>query len=77
MKDPIGVQSFNALQSNEHSHCCQVIFRSHFQESHVKMEMPDLQIYARLESFITDEKWSASGESNIFRLSRDYVSGLS
>jgi hypothetical protein len=29
------------------------------------------------ELCITDEKWFASGESNIFRLSRDYVSGLS
>jgi hypothetical protein len=29
------------------------------------------------ELCINDEKWFASGESNIFRLSRDYVSGLS
>jgi hypothetical protein len=40
------------------------------------MEMPDLQIYSRLESIITDEKWFASGESNVFRLSRDDVTGL-
>jgi hypothetical protein len=40
------------------------------------MEMPDLQIYSRLESFITDKKWFASGESNVFRLSRDDVTGL-
>jgi hypothetical protein len=26
---------------------------------------------------ITSEKWFASGKSNVFRLSRDYVNGLS
>jgi hypothetical protein len=32
----------------------------------------------RIREFcITDEKWFASGESNVFRLSRDYVNGLS
>ena len=29
-----------------------------------------------LEARKTDEKWFASGESNAFRLSRDYVNGL-
>jgi hypothetical protein len=30
-----------------------------------------------IELSITAEKWFASGESKVFRLSRDYVNGLS
>jgi hypothetical protein len=35
-----------------------------------------LCITETFEFCITAEKWFASGESNVFRLSRDYVNGL-